>query len=875
MYMKRFRFSMIFAVIFMCFISAATVVVYADDMVTVYDSGYRGEGMVIAVIDSEFDLNHEMFVLSEDTVPRLTEDDIHRIVNEGLNCSNKIISGGMNPYISEKIPFAFDYTSGTTDTQGYLDPHGTHVAGIIGANNVSGLGSGFNGIAPEAQLILMKVVNNDGYFSNEAVYAAYDDALRLGADVINCSFGVDSGYAYGGLTYIDSVEFELTDNIYKSRIDLSAAAGNAGRIGQNSIYDELYGIKNPLAEAPDYGTAAAPSTFPHNISVANAHEVKNYKLSLSDGNEFLYEISNLDFYKAFKGQAMEYTVIPNLGETADYKIKGIDVKGKIAVVERGIITFDAKIEAAHKAGAVGIIIYNNIPGELDFTPSVTYDKIPYIILKQDVGLAMTANEADEKTVHFSDTFEPDGAIIMSSGSSWGVTSMLTFKPDITAFGTNIYSALSGNEYGFLSGTSMASPYISGCLALIKQHMRVSGIEVTDDSLPRKYLMSSAVPIINPESGIEYSPRVQGTGLVNIENACQLELLLWNEESGETKIELGEISDTFEIIFTAKNLSDRDYEYIINTQALTDGYFYHEESGKYFAADYSEIMKRTEITVRDNLSGVLTILAGETVEVVIEVKLDENDIRKYSRAFINGFFVEGFVYLENTDSKSAVSIPYMGFYGDWAEIPITVEGYYKTLPFTVTPSLGVSWDTEFEYANDIAILRTRDIIVYNMEILDSNGKTLEGVFDKAYDMEYFRKTIAGDEYFLFGNSLFWDGRDTVNPKYVYPDGEYTLVIHYSVPYKPEVEKILEISFIIDTINPEIISYTVEDSILILELSDNRYMRSVIYKEEIIMTDAVSEVSVEIDISADLKNEEDYIYLYLIDVAGNITVEKILV
>ena len=874
MYTKRFGFFLISVVVFICLMSSAGTVVYANETVTLYDNGYRGEGMVIAVIDSEFDVYHEMFALSESTVPKLTEEDIQRIITkEGLNCSQAIIDGGMNPYISEKIPFAFDYSSGTTDTRNYESTHGTHVAGIIGANNVNGLEKGFDGIAPEAQLILMKAAGSDGGFYNDVVALAYDDAIKLGADVVNCSFGGDSGYIYGGLSYMEQIPFELTKNIYNSQIDLSAAAGNAGRTGAKSVYDTLYGIKNPLAEVPDYGMAGIPSIFPHNISVANAHGIDEYKLTLSDENESIFIYTNMNFFDVFNGETVEYAVIPNLGEPADYASKDIDVKGKIAVVERGIITFDEKIEAAHNAGAIGIMIYNNIPGEIDFTAGAEYDGIPYMIIRQDIGFMMAANEADVKTVSFSDIPETTGIIKMSPDSAWGVTSMLTLKPDITAFGTDIYSAVQDNEYDYYSGTSMATPQISGYLTLLKQHMRTSGIEITDESLLRKYLMSSAVPLINPDNGIEYSPRVQGAGLVNIDNAYGLELLLWNEDSGETKIELAEIADTFELRFTAKNLTDSENSYSINTKALTDGYFYHEESGKYFTADYSELMKRTKITVIDNPSGVVTIPAGETIEIVIEVKLDETDINKSQRAFINGFFVDGFVYLKNVDSECTVSIPYMGFYGDWAEIPVYIEGYYETLPFTVTPSLGMSWEYEVEFANEISALGMRDTIINDMEIRDSNGKKLDGALEEIPNRLYNTKTITVNDNFRFLNSFFWDGIEKVNPKYVYPDGEYTMVLYYAVPFKPDIEKTLEIPFIIDTVIPEMMSYTVEDTVLKLEISDNRYMRAVMYDYELIMTDALPEVSVELDISAAIENGDEYVYVYLIDLAGNIKVDKI--
>ena len=864
--MKYFRFLVIFTVIMLL---AAT----SSYAAALYDNGYRGEGMVIAVIDSEFDLNHEMFALSEDTVPKLTEEDVHRIIEEGLNCSWAIMREGLNPYINEKIPFAFNYPYETVDTASETESHGTHVAGIIAANNVNGLERGFDGVAPEAQLILMKVTMNEGRFDNEALYQAYDDAVKLGADVINCSFGEYSGYVYGGVNFMDSIEYELTANAYYSFVDLAAAAGNASRIGYKSVYYKNYDIINPLAANPDYGTSSSPAVFPHTIAVAYANEGNNYKFTLSDGSEVLYGVTNQKFHRAFAGQTLEYVMIPNLGEAADYK--GLKLKGKIAVVERGIITFDEKVEAAYKAGAVGILVYNNVPGELDFTAIVTVDKIPFMMIKQSDGEVFAANEDEIRTVFIAADPEPKSDVRMSPSSSWGATNMLTLGPDITAFGVNVYSSVSGNEYGVLSGSSMSTPYISGCTALLKQHMKANEIEITDESLVRKYLMTAAEPIINPDNGVEYSPRVQGAGLVNMDNTYGLEVLLWSEDTGETKVELGEVSDTFEIKFTAQNLTDKNALYKVDTKVITDDYFYSKAAKKYFTADQSEILKNAEIAVKDNPDNIVGILAGETVEIVITVKLSAAEIKKYERVFTNGFFAEGFVYLTPYHGGgTSVSIPFMGYYGDWSAIPVTLDGYYESLPFTVTPELGMSSSGVGEYANDIGMFLMRDILLNKAEIQNADGEILECLFDSYYTgSKYYPKISEDYDEIKSYYSFYWDGKDVNNLKYIYPDGDYKLVIYYSLPYAPEIEKIMEIPFILDTTLPELISYVLTDNILTVKLADDNYLNAVNYNGVILHTGNKNTAELEIDVYDALEIGDEFVYLHIIDVAGNVKTEKI--
>ena len=864
--MKCFRFFVIFSVIMLIAVTS----VYAEE-VTLYDNGYRGEGMVIAVIDSEFDLDHEMFALSGTTEPKLTEDDVHRIINEGLNCSQVIINGGLNPYINAKIPFAFNYAAEIVDTKSETESHGTHVAGIIAGNNVNGLERGFTGIAPEAQLILMKVTSFNGMFDSEALYQAYDDAVKLGADVINCSFGQYSGYVYGGFSYMDSIEYELTANAYKSFIELTAAVGNASRIGYKSVYYNEYNIINPLAANPDYGTSSAPAVFPHNISVAYANEGNNYKFTLSDGSEVLYGVTNVEFHKMFAGQTLEYVMIPNLGEPADYK--GLAVKGKIAVVERGVITFDDKVAAAYKAGAVGILVYNNLPGEIDFTPVVTNEKIPFMMITQSDGMKFAANESEVRTVHIKSEPEPQDDVRMAKSSSWGATGMLTLGPDITAFGVNIYSSLTGNDYGILSGSSMSTPYISGCIALLKQHMKANDIEITDESMVRKYLMTAAEPIINPDNGVEYSPRLQGSGLVNMDNTYGLDVLLWNEDTGETKVELGEVSDTFEIKFNAQNLTDTDEIYKVDTKIITDGYFYHAETKKHFTADYSEMMKSAQVMVKDAPDGTVGILAGETVEIVITVKLSSMEIKKYERVFINGFFAEGFVYLTPYDGGASVSIPFMGYYGDWGEIPVVIDGYYKNVPYTVMPELGLNSTGIAGYTNDIGMLLVRDILVNRAEIQDADGEMLECLYNNDNGSVYYSKISEDYEESLSNYSFYWDGRDINNLRYVYPDGEYKLVVYYALPYKPDAEKVIEIPFVLDTAEPELTHYILNDTVLTLFLSDDNYLDTVSYNGVLTATGNDATAEIDLDISESLEIGDKFVYIHIIDAAGNVKTEKI--
>jgi len=106
-----------------------------------------------------------------------------------------------------------------------------------------------------------------------------------------------------------------------------------------------------------------------------------------------------------------------------------------------------------------------------------------------------------------------GLGLMAEFSSAGPTSDFYFKPDLVAPGANINSTYLNNSYMKMSGTSMASPMIAGCAALIKQ------AKPTLSPQEIKYLMMNTADILyNPASNLPYSPTLQGAGRVNIFNA---------------------------------------------------------------------------------------------------------------------------------------------------------------------------------------------------------------------------------------------------------------------------------------------------------------------------------------------------------------------
>ncbi len=236
-------------------------------------TGYLGEGAVIAVIDSSFNVSHEVFKLSEGTEIKYKIEDIASILSkkdmQAEATYNKTLSNGDEQiltedllYKSDKIPFAFDYAG--NDTGVYSSAyHGNAVASIVGGNS-----SSCKGVLPEAQLVLMKVGDDAGNISESSIYAAFEDALHLGVDAVNLSMGATAGFSDGRLSgYPIGNAISILNN---AGIIVSVAAGNDGIIDAEGLSKYKNKGSYPYVITTDYGLISTPASAPSAVAVAAA-----------------------------------------------------------------------------------------------------------------------------------------------------------------------------------------------------------------------------------------------------------------------------------------------------------------------------------------------------------------------------------------------------------------------------------------------------------------------------------------------------------------------------------------------------------------------------------------------------------------------------
>ena len=640
-------------------------------------SGYQGEGMVIAILDTGLEISHKSFQ-NDPTDPALTQTDIEKALKDN-NLRAETKKAGITAsqvYHTAKVPFAFDYADNDLDVNpGNAGDHGIHVSGIAAAN--AGVVSDVVGTAPQAQILAMKVFSSSG--SNGATWddilAAADDAVTLGADVINMSLGSTCGFS---TPEGEEGVAEVLDRIADNGVLLSISAGNE----YSAALGTRIGKGHALTANPDYGTVASPSSYSGPLSVASVEKadtidscyltVGDRKVAFNDTVEDTTASGvdeNSKSFRSLAGTELSYVVVPNAGEAKDYD--GLDVNGKIALVSRGSVEYNVKKEAAKNAGAAGILVYNNEPGML-YMQLDKYD-LPSAFISQADGKALAALEESARKLTVSASYgKVDNPTFgeMSDFSSWGVTPELTLKPDITAPGGNIKSATFNNGYTTKSGTSMAAPYISGAMAVVKQYVgqqNYANSETDKAELVSDLLMSTADLVM--AGAAPYSPRKQGAGSVNIAAATAAKAYLTAEDGTRPKVELGDDaqkSGSYTVKFQLHNLSDENLTYTLGGYIQTDGQEVTKQIG---GEDVHQVTELPYLLGRIEAQTV-TVPSKGTVTVTVPVGLTEANKAYLDANFKNGTYVEGFVTLTpESSAQPTLSIPYMGFYGDWTQAPI--------------------------------------------------------------------------------------------------------------------------------------------------------------------------------------------------------------
>ncbi|NQJ30004.1 S8 family serine peptidase [Streptococcus suis] len=626
-----------------------------------------GRGMVIAVIDSGLDIKHKDMRLDEGVVPKIKE-----------------ITPSTTGTYTLKVPHGYNYVSGNDnlydDTH---EPHGMHIAGTLAGNATDeevASKQGIDGIAPNAQLLVYKIFSNDpkNYKAEteDAAYAAIEDAIKHGADVISLSVGYyDSGLP--GNAY-----YTIAKRAAEKGIIITAAIGNAGASSSDTSFDlHTNNALGAVDTATTVGVAATPAVIGVG-SARNTHLVQR---------EFMLNGQSFGYYPIGYTTLTEgkYEFV-DAGNGRWEEVQGLDLTGKVAIIKKDKFDLKDAVRNLKFKDVAGLVVINTDQGWnkdyyrthqllVDDKTLLSYSSIWGISLSGEDGrrLLEVANQSQGNTgLVLKPTIGMKKLIevpTVSGFSSWGPTVNLELKPEIVAPGEDVYATLNDNRYGSMSGTSMASPIVAGASALLLPRIRqmTPPEGMTRMDLLRIILMNTATPLVDvlDSSGhaLENSPRQQGAGLLQIDRAFETDVILHHRLKGG--VELKEIGRETEFEVTLENLGNQQRSFAISAgKVLTSQDVPVDRigrSGKVVKEIHAAEIKGASLHLSEQ-----SIQLGPKEKKTIRLKLDAGEAKDQ--------FAEGYIYFKSlTEGQSDISIPYFGFVGDWSKERIVDAPAWET------------------------------------------------------------------------------------------------------------------------------------------------------------------------------------------------------
>ncbi len=450
-----------------------------------------GANIKVGILDSGISINHPGFQDST-LVPPAGYPLVSKEANRAFT-NNKVI-------VARSYEDIYQLTDpdDAHDTLG----HGTGVAMCAAGVSNKGPLATISGVAPKAFIGVYKITPLDsGSASGDVIVKALDDALADGMDVINIS--------YGSL-FVQPLENDLVsvsiDRMLQFGVLVFVSAGNSG---------------------PNLNTIG---NFASNTSAVSVGAIENDRVF---GGQV--SIPGSQPFRAYTGVATDpFPTTPITGPVFDVSALDQDglgcvpfaagsLQGKIALILRGTCGFVSKATNAKDAGAIAVILYTNASPAV--TPSITTATIPTVLISNADGLtlkAAVAAGAVTATVQFIGVTFANPASGITSFSSRGPTYFYGLKPDISAVGSNVYTAVQTanskgeiydpSGYEVLAGTSFAAPIMTGAAAVLKAaRPGLTALEY------RSLLINGAATLLRADGSIEKT-QISGPGILDLQSS---------------------------------------------------------------------------------------------------------------------------------------------------------------------------------------------------------------------------------------------------------------------------------------------------------------------------------------------------------------------
>lgn len=419
--------------------------------------GTFGEGVLVGILDTGINMDHPSFAdVGGDGYDHTNPfgagnykgwcNPIDPNYNPALVCNDKLV--GVWDYAD-----VFGETGGPEDNDG----HGSHTASTVAGNfteyvydsGVNLITKTISGVAPHANIIAYDVCVNNSC-PTSAVVAGIEQSILDGVDVLNESIGI------GGDTFTGDKQLAYLSAL-AAGIASSRSAGNSGP-GAATVGPEPVWVMSSAATTHS-------RLFANSLDVTGPNPVDPALVGLAA------LVGTGPAITTAVEAEIRYNASNVLGCTAH---SAGFFTGVLALISRGSCDFSVKVTNAFNAGAIGVVVYNNVGGPPITMGGLEATSIPSVMIDNPSGLAVRAwidahpGATARINPGVSYILDPDYQDIIAGFSSRGPAPVDVIKPDIASPGVNILAAYrTPEEFAFLQGTSMASPHTAGALALLR------------------------------------------------------------------------------------------------------------------------------------------------------------------------------------------------------------------------------------------------------------------------------------------------------------------------------------------------------------------------------------------------------------------------